>query len=194
MSNPNEKPGIDERYTRATNATSLVVTAERAGAGDVLIAAGWAKSRVGSALLRLASEWDASEKPLRPKSDKVSADELARWFEHENKILMGKLKTLPQVREQIALWAANKGTRDANDKAGTALLWWLDPNCKACHGRRFETVKDTPTLSGRNCPACRGSGHRPMRGGVEIPVLLGYIDDCCNAARDQMKKRLRQLQ
>lgn len=191
MSNPTEKPGVDEKYSRATNATSLVVTAERSGPGDVLIAAGWAKSRLGAALMRLASEWDAAEKPRIYMSQHVSRQSAAEWLEHENKILLGKLKTLPEVREQIGIWAEAKGARESRDKAATAIHWWLDPNCKACHGRRYETVKDTPTLSGRVCPVCRGSGHKPMRGGVEIPVLLGYIDDCINAARDQIKKRLR---
>jgi hypothetical protein len=213
MNNPNEKPGIEERYVSATHATSLVVTAERGGAGDMLIAAGWSGSRVGAALLRLASEWDASEKPLPVRQDGVSAlamelakqgnrrnpdendwraarDQAANWLFHENKILLGKLKTLREVREQLGFWVERKSMKGGQDAAATAILFWLDPNCKVCHGRRFETIKDTPTLSGRNCPSCRGSGHRPMRGGVEIPALLGYIEDCASAARQQMKKRL----
>jgi hypothetical protein len=189
--NNNDKPGIDERYSNATHASSLVVQERTSGPGDVLIAAGWSRSRTGAALMRLHSEWDGVEKP-RPSRDKtVSRAEAAKWLEHEHKILMGKLKTLPEVRGALTEWCERQGYKNPVEKAMTALIWWLDPICPTCHGRKFETIKDTPVLSGRLCPECKGSGLRSSGAGIELPVLVGYIGDCVSRARAQMKGKLR---
>lgn len=64
-SGESDKPGIEEQYQTAGNTSNLTVEADRKGAGDVIIAAGWSSSRVGMALLRLHSEWDRAEKPQR---------------------------------------------------------------------------------------------------------------------------------
>lgn len=129
-----DRPDIEEMYQSASNTSNLKVEAERRGAGDVLIAAGWSASRVGMALLRLHSEWDGSEKPPKPTKESVRAlvgtyqralpgEELkkgqkpkrltaaeaqhhaATWYAHEVAMLLGKLKALPAVREQLTLQA-----------------------------------------------------------------------------------------
>ena len=61
MTDQIEKPGVAEQYAMATNAKNLRVEAEKRGNADILIAAGWSASRVGSALIRLHSEWDGCE-------------------------------------------------------------------------------------------------------------------------------------
>jgi hypothetical protein len=71
--NENEKPGIQEQYETAGNTSDLTVEADRRGAGDVMIAGGWSSSRVGMALLRLHSEWNAVAKPRKPTKDMVDA-------------------------------------------------------------------------------------------------------------------------
>lgn len=203
-----EKAGVDERYSRANNTSDLTVKAERGGAGDVLIAAGWSPSRLGTALLRLHSEWDAAEKPraLHDLEIKTLAEQLARgqkvtedhytkareeaqrWFLHEQKLLLGKLKTLPSVREQLALKATEMGFDEPMEVAAKALMWWLDSTCRVCHGRRWERRPGTPTLSSRACRECHGSGVRMS--GLFLP-LVNYIEDCVNAGRDSIKSRLR---
>lgn len=132
-----ERPDIEELYQTASNTSNLKVEAERRGSGDVLIAAGWSASRVGMALLRLHSEWDASEKPLKPTKESVRAlvgtfqrnlpgektvavtkgekakpltgteaqHYAAAWYAHEVGMLLGKLKGLPSVREQLTVQA-----------------------------------------------------------------------------------------
>jgi hypothetical protein len=189
--NDNEKPDITERYSNATHASSLVVQERTSGPGDMLIAAGWSKSRTGAALMRLHSEWDGVEKPRASRDKNVSRAEAAKWLEHEHKILLGKLKTLPEVRGALTDWCDRQDYKNPTEKAMIALMWWLDPTCNVCHGRKFETIKDTPTLSGRRCPVCQGSGLRSSGSGVELPVLVGYIGDCVNAARAQMSGKLR---
>lgn len=216
MSDPKDRPNIEERYSSATHATSLVVSEIKSGAADMLIAAGWSQSRLGAALLRLVSEWDGAEKPqpLNPRAMEILATAIARengrvksiaedhkeakqqaadWLLHEQKILMGKLKTLPEVREQLKLRAEKTGLDNPMEKAMAALHWWLDHVCYTCHGLRRELIHGTPVLSHRNCPACRGSGERPRPNGLETLALLSYIDDCVNAARVSMRKRLRQF-
>lgn len=74
---------IEERYSSATNASNLKVErdADRRNVADILIAAGWSRSRFGTALLRLQSEWDGSAKP-RPLSA-AAVKVLAKTFEGE---------------------------------------------------------------------------------------------------------------
>lgn len=69
MSNETNVPTIEERYSSATNASNLKVERDhlRRNVADILIAAGWSRSRFGTALMRLQSEWDGCAKP-RPMS------------------------------------------------------------------------------------------------------------------------------
>jgi cytochrome c5 len=39
-----------------------------------------------------------------------------------------------------------------------AVSHWIDPNCKVCHGRRFDPIPGAPALSATTCQACRGTG------------------------------------
>lgn len=216
MTDNKDRPTTEERYSSATHASNLVVVAERAGAGDMLIAAGWSPSRLGAALMRLVSEWDGAAKPHplndralqilaeqmgrekgRQKPDtsdhRAARDQAATWFLHENKILMGKLKTLGEVREQMRIRAEAQNMPDPMEKAMAALMWWLDSSCHACHGRKWEVTPGTPKLSDRACPVCRASGQRPKPHAFETMAMLGYMDDCVSAARVSMRKRLQQF-
>lgn len=219
-----ERPSIVETYTSATHATSLVVSPDRAGAADSLIAAGWSKSRLGSQLMRLHSEADATSEPLRlPEHtmqvlartiaaerashertnglqvvDRVTdadRDEARRqageWYLHEHAMRLQRLKSLPAVRDQLALWAAASSIRDPLDVVSGAIQWWLNSRCHVCHGLRWQLIPGTPKLSSRPCQACNGSGTREMPHGVATRLVLHYISDCVNAARDSMKVRLR---
>lgn len=109
-----EKRGVEEIYTSATTSSNLRVEGpDRPGDADVIIAAGWSESRIGSALLRLHTEFDAAEK-LRLAtaaqflpSGKISKDvrnaaaqEAHAFNLHEMGLLLGKLKSLPAVRAQ----------------------------------------------------------------------------------------------
>lgn len=213
MSNPTDTPSIDERYTNATHATKLTVDPDHTGAADMLIAAGWSKSRLGAALLRLVSEWDSAEKPQpmharglnilatlvarehgREPTDadhKAARVQAARWLEHEHKILVGKLKTLPEVRSALTAWVQSQRIAEHQTVAAETLMWWLDATCRHCHGRKWEIIKDTGRLSDKVCPSCRGSGERQRPGGVWTNQVLVYLDDCVNVGRASMKQRLR---
>jgi hypothetical protein len=218
MSDTKEKPGIDERYSNATHATSLVVSEIRTGAADMLIAAGWSRSRLGASLLRLVSEWDGAEKPrpvppqgierlsetlakesgqwhgeVSEKFRREARSEAARWLLHEQKIMMGKLKTLPEVRRALLFWLNENGIPEPDKTASETLSWWLDATCRHCHGRRWEEIKDTGRLGNVACPACRGSGERQRPGGLQTNLVLVFLDDCVNRARASMKTKLRRF-
>lgn len=78
----NTKPGIEEQYQTAGNTSDLTVEADRRGAGDVIIAAGWSPSRLGGALSRLHTDWDRAEKPAR--LDKAGIDRIAASLRTED--------------------------------------------------------------------------------------------------------------
>lgn len=174
------KPDVTERYTNATHATSLKVEADKGGAADLLIACGWSPSRLGSALLRLHSEYDGVEHPKRGTA----------IYAHEFAMMLGKLKTLREVRYQLTLQAENWRMDGASDVAANVLLWWLDRVCHKCHGVRFEVIPGTPSLSGRLCRACHGSGETPLMHSSDARRMVNHIENCINTARQSIKRRL----
>lgn len=123
-----EKRGIEEQYSSAMTSSNLRVEADRPGDADVIIAAGWNQSRIGGALLRLHTEFDASEK-LRlataeqfmlagktTKEQRAAAARQAFAFNlHETGLLLGKLKALPDVRAQAIMQAMKWGMGQSHD-------------------------------------------------------------------------------
>lgn len=239
---------VDEIYQSASNTSNLRVEADRRGPGDVIIAAGWSMSRLGMGLLRLHSEWDASEKP--PKPTKASIEALvgtfqralpgeyapvlagnkprpltgaeavhyaARWHAHEVGMLLGKLKALPDVREQVTLKALRWGmgrelfqgaspdntmplhpaaerreeVARATGKASAVIRYWLDQTCGACHGLKWQQIPGTPALSAKPCHHCCGSGFGAVPHQEQGKRLANYLDDCVSRARQSLKNRLR---
>jgi hypothetical protein len=83
MTTESTTPTIEERYSSATNSRNLKVERDSnvRNVADILIAAGWSRSRFGTALMRLQSEWDGSAKP-RPLSA-AAVKVLAKTFEAE---------------------------------------------------------------------------------------------------------------
>lgn len=83
MTTESTTPTIEERYSSATNARNLKVERDSnvRNVADILIAAGWSRSRFGTALMRLQGEWDGCAKP-RPLSA-AAVKVLAKTFESE---------------------------------------------------------------------------------------------------------------
>jgi len=198
---------IDEKYTSATHSSNMRVQSERRGDADVMIAAGWSPSRVGMALLRLHSEYDGVQHPRKMQQAAIEAyaqnligtpaqrinqahADAARWHQHELELLLGKLKILPDVREQLTLQADKWGMDKPGHVAASVLMWWLDRVCPVCHGRQFEGIDNTPMLSKIVCPVCRGSGEREFPCGDDGRRLAVFIDDCLARARVSIKQRL----
>jgi hypothetical protein len=214
--NDDQKPTTEERYVTATHASNLRTQADKSGSTDVLIAAAWSPSRLGAALMRLHSEFDAAEKPRRQTSAQVAllagtlplkngrtdldaARRMAHgWHLHELKMLMGKLKTLPDVREQVQLWAGANGARDAQTQTAEVLLWWLHHVCPECEGLGKERIAGTPSLSHKDCHACRGTAEMKIPDDLNYPGyqalskrMLGHIHHCVKNAQTGIQQRLR---
>lgn len=216
----NPAPTVEEMYDSATHASNLRVVADRNGPADIIIAQGWSPSRVGAALMRLQSEWSGSAHPKKPTRAAVDAlalslprigdgqrkvVDMARaqrmahdWHLHDVKILFGKLKTLPAAREQLARWAHLQMIDNADHRVAEILHWHLDHVCPVCEGRCKELIPNTPSLSHKDCKACKGAGETriPSQQGNEQYLheskkMLRYINDCVKMARTALKQRLR---
>lgn len=169
-------PTVEEAYLTANHTSNLRVVADKRGAADVIIAAGWSDSRVGMALIRLAGEWDGAEK--RP-----------RMSETDLILLRCKLKSLTAVMAQVAWHMARRGMEDPEGRAGAIVGHWLDQTCHGCHGLRFVAIRDTPALSAMRCRYCHGSGQsNPPPGSRDV---LSWMDDAVTKGRASMSRRLR---
>lgn len=218
-----EKPTADEQYSSAINASNLRVDndADRRGQADVIMAAAWSPTQFGALMLRLHGEWDSSSKPERPTDAAVRAlaatvettkdgkpvrlglpaatKRAAEWYQQELLALIGRLKSLPMARHQVALHMANGHTVSAARQADMAHLaasiikYWLDQTCQKCDGRRWKTIPGTPMLSNRVCDpqtGCGGSGFGRVPGGEAGRALINYIDECVGRARSSIRRRL----
>lgn len=208
-----ERKTTEESYTSATQSSNLRCEADRRTDVDVLIAAGCTPGILGSALMRLHSEWDGAEH-VRPA---VAADFMStarqrtndsrnplqttaallaaahKMAENHNKqqakLLMSKLKTLPRVVGALAEWATMRALPEPQALAQAIVAFWLDSTCQACQGRGHEVIPGTPSL-GRKCKACNGTGKRKEPKGDAGRQMLGLMQDCVSRARTNMKKRL----
>jgi hypothetical protein len=178
MLDTGERAGIEERFETACNASSLKVEAEKGGAADLMIAAGWSDSRVGMALLRLHSEWDGSAKPKRATEAMIAAiaerlkadDEAARtrWGPPNpkapkpgNPMVRARSESVAWYRRELRLLAQSLKSRASVLEQLThwAILRGIDP-----------LVVGPAVLHwlAPTCTVCDGHGHRK----VQEDVLL----------------------
>lgn len=167
----------EEAYVSATQSSNLRCEPDKRTDLDVLIAAGCTPGILGSALMRLHSEFDSSsEKQARTATDAI--------------LLMGKLKSLPRVLKALEGWALLRGLDAPGKLAQAAAAYWLNSMCTACEGRGHERVAGTPML-GRQCKACRGTGRRKEPMGDAGRLMLSMMEECVMGASNSMEKRLR---
>lgn len=170
----------EERYTTAVTTSNLRCdTHDHASIGDVdvLIAAGWSQSRTGAALLRLASEYD-------------SAARAGHGTRMDAAMFVGKLRTLPKVRIQIAMQLAAWKVDDAHEAALLILAWWLHKVCGKCHGRGYDVVPGTARLSAKSCRSCDGSRESRIPCGDVGLRAANWLDECIMSARHSIRGRL----
>ena len=204
-----ETADINEQYSVATNSANLRMEADRRSSADILVAAGWAPSRLGSALLRLHSEFDSVQHPIKPSiaaieaiaksmdpkmqlSERLEAAKAtaAEWHAHEIGLMLGRLKSLPAVREQLVIQSDKWGMDNPRHVAASVIQWWLSRQCTSCHGIKFQVIEGTARLSGKLCKTCRGTGETGIPCGEAGKRIAIYIDDCLHRARNQIKNRL----
>ena len=206
---------VEESYTSATASSNLRCEADRRTDVDILIAAGCTPGILGSALMRLHSEWDGAEHarpataadfistakqrtndsrnpPQTTAALLAAAHKLADSHNKQQaKLLMGKLKSLPRVVAVLTEWAIMRALPEPQALAQAVVAFWLDSTCHACQGRGHEVIPGTPSL-GRKCKACNGTGKRKEPRGEAGRQMLNMMDEALEVVRASMKKRLRQ--
>jgi hypothetical protein len=200
----NERAGVEELYQSAVNTSDLTVDVNRRGAADVLIAAGWSKSRLGQALQRLRSEWDGCSKPRKATDAEVAQFALempdrkgkpdikrARGmadlgYSQAIKRRAEKIRGRSEVMEALELWAAAHGV-DAG-LLGPALTHWIAPTCPVCDGLGERRLPDAPVL-GKTCQHCNGTGERPRPLGANR--VLNFLKGAVGKTRHSMRNSLR---
>ena len=174
-----DRPGIEEQYSRASQSSNLRCEAYKNGAADILIASGMSGRGLGGALMRLHTEYNRGGVPRHSatKTDHI--------------LLMGQLKTLQAVLDAVTAQATHWGMERPEKAAMAIVAHWLDSTCRHCEGRGRERINDTPALSSKNCKHCHGTGHTALPYGSEGRRLEGYMQDCLNRWRQLTAKRLR---
>ena len=173
-----DRAGIEEQYGQACTSSNLKVEAERRSPADILIASGMSNSRLGGALMRLRAEYGSDGVPRRSAS------------ETDHRLMMSKLKTLPQVLSAVTAQARDWRIDRPEAVALAVVSHWLDSVCRHCEGRGKEKIVDTPALSNRNCKHCRGVGRVDLTHGSAGRRMAGFIEDCVNRWRQSTAKRL----
>ncbi len=108
--------------------------------------------------------------------------------------MVGKLKSLPECRNQVALQAMKWKYEDPVPMAGAVIKHWLDQTCHACDGLKFKQIPGTPSLSTKMCLACDGSGTAEFPYGQQGRRLANFMDDSVQRARRSIQSRLRAMQ
>lgn len=200
-----DKRQVDEQYTSAIASTNLRVEADRPGDADVIIAAGWSQSRIGSAMLTLLNEWDSRSKPRLFQADeflsvlktgtakerRVRAQAMAHA--HNQKLLAGvfdQLRTLRTVRFLVESQLIQWRVVDADMKASSIIRWWLAQACPVCHGTKRPTVEGTNRHGSRICGPCQGTGLRPIPFEEEGKRTANWMDQCVGRAKSMIGSRL----
>jgi hypothetical protein len=166
-------------------------------AATMLIQQGTRRAKVDELINGKKTSVERDVPNMVPDIDKAHA-EAQQWYMHELGIHFQRLKTLPEVREQLAFWIQEQGIGDARRRAAEMLAWWLDSTCPVCSGRKRETISGTPSLSHRACQACKGTGVRRIphsqnltRELVEAWKINRHIDVCVKSAQGSLQVRLR---
>jgi hypothetical protein len=216
----NEKPGVDEQYSSACSTSNLTVEADRKGAGDILVAAGWSPSRVGMALLRLHGEWDSMSKPRR-----IDVTSLAALTE------VIKRQDIIDKRTADRIGAPFKSPGSASVRASDLARKWYSAELQILafglksrpvvweQMQHWMNVKRVPADKvaaalahwlNPTCMTCDGHGLRRVpdqpslsarqchkcNGTGHNPAphgstpILNYFDDCLQKARQSLKNRL----
>ena len=197
-----ERPGLDEQYIMATNASDLTVDSDKVTAVDFLIEAGLVGNRMGAILIHLAGEWAAADKPPKLRdADIVALAELLPRLNAKGKLDMKKARaigiagrargmreaymSLPSRTAALAImgeWAGRRGVDP--DLLSPTLYRYLAPACPVCDGLGKMRLPDAPGL-GKQCTACNGTGEYALALGGDR--VMSWLKSCAGKHKAQRK-------
>lgn len=173
-----DKPGIEEQYSKAVSSSNLRVELDRRSPADILIASGLNNSRLGGALMRLRAEFSSDSVPRHSAS------------ETDHRLIMGRLKSLPKVLEDITE-QARRWRIDRPEAVTLAVVsHWCDSACRHCNGLGKERIVDAPALSNKNCKHCHGTGRTDLTHGSAGRKIHGYMEDCINRWKQSTARKM----
>lgn len=112
------------------------------------------------------------------------------WREHENKLVLQRLKSLPAARAALLEWLDHE---DGPHIVASVLYWWLSPVCPTCEGRKFKVAPGTGRTSSKVCPPCNARGQvpgkRPMPHGGTGKRLAEFMEKCVAEAAGATRQR-----
>jgi hypothetical protein len=120
----------------------------------------------------------------------VAHEQAAAWHEHEQRLLLQNLKTMPLIRDALTHWLVAEEGRHV---VAQVLLWWLDPKCAVCGGSGLRVVAGTGGRSaGKPCGECKGkslvAGERRIPHGGVGRRLVSYINECVGHAQRELRE------
>ena len=98
---------------------------------------------------------------------------------------------LALVHVQVSMRADKLNIANPDSVASAVIAWWLSRTCPVCHGRKWDTIKDTPSLSAIECPSCHGSGEKPFPAIDGAAEMEAWINKCKHEHVSIIKDRLR---
>lgn len=185
MTLPEDRPTLPERYATAIESHHLEVVEERCDV-DVLIAAGWVRSSLGTDLYRLRAEYDSARGEYHQAQDNaVAAERHIRQLERSAS--QASAERAASLRRTIEL-AADEAQRAALTARALVLIHLKTLHATrqslgtyaVAHATRERYMADDAAvgrIAGRaleawldpNCPCCGGRG---FNGGFGSPMEL----------------------
>jgi len=182
-----DKPGMAERYLRATSSSNLQTDAEHPGDIDKLMAAAWVSH--------------SPRRDLALRVWRVRATGSVRGVHRMADDLGDMLQRQEADRRHGRYLRGSNGRQltaaKARGLAMTVLKWWRQPRCEACDGLGHPKMLNAPVLDlTRECPNCHGTGQAPLELRVrqehidQARWLVGQMESLSAMVFDAMARRL----
>lgn len=141
---------IKERYSTAVHSSDLTVDDKTQFSDTDVLGA------MGLASKYLARGTNAAGDPVKPAPLAVPLERLLAGDNnaaHEVVRVLGAL-----IFEQSWVDRTKIARLQCDDMAKACLAWQRDGRCQPCGGVKETLIPGTRTLSGHDCPSCRGTG------------------------------------
>ena len=183
---------IEDAYASAQTASNLRMNMESRTPIDVVLAIAISKNRLGSAIMRLHTEWDRVRGDVRKTPSDASALECVAHIDVDT-FMSSRLREVSQslpswriVEQSLVRRCQEADIAHASSVVRSALFYFLNPTCEHCHG----TGVDVRHGRDDECKACKGTGRRRLPNDQNMLAILDYMDACVAGAVQQAQRYL----